>query len=160
MSLPSIKAVKDVMEGLLGRDVDTEAGDAVALDTVPAPTVAVYVDPQNQLASVVLMDLDLTCYVGAALGLVPKGGADASIEDGVVADNLHENTAEVLNVLAQVLADAAGVHQRLYAVYAAGDPVPGDAAQWAGTLGSRRDLQLDVKGYGGGGLSIVSAVGA
>jgi hypothetical protein len=159
MALPSVKAVKDVMEGLLGRDVETTPGDAVDLSASPAPTVAVYVDPANQLSSVVLMDMELTCYVGAALGLVPKGGADASVEDGVVADNLQENTAEVLNVLAQVLGDAAGVHQRLYATYAAGDPVPGDAAQWAGTLGSRRDLHLDVKGYGGGGLSIVSAVG-
>ena len=160
MPVPNNKAVKDLFDGLLGRDVTVANGKPVDPAAKLGPSTAVYVDDQNELTAVVLMDFPLTAYVGAALGLIPAGGAEAAIEDREMSSMLNENAHELLNVLAGVLNECSDVHQRLHHVHRPGDAVPADVAPWTIAPGPRTDLKLDVKGYGGGGLSIVSALGA
>jgi hypothetical protein len=157
MSLPDRKLVKDVFEGLLGRDVSVGDGTPVSLDN-PRPVVATYIDPQHHLATVVAMDLPLAAYAGAALALIPRGGAEAAVEDKMLPDNLFENVSEILNVLAAPIGECAGVHQRLSTTFAPHDPLPGQIASYAATPGVREDLMLDISGYGSGMLSIVTVV--
>lgn len=160
MPVPNNKAVKDLFDGLLGRDVTVANATAVDPAAKLGPSTAVYVDDRNELSAVVLMDFSLTAYVGAALGLIPAGGAEAAIEDREMSDTLNENAYELLNVLAGVLNGCSEIHQRLYHVHRPGEVLPADVAPWAIAPGPRTDLNLDIKGYGGGGLSIVSALGA
>ena len=160
MPVPTNKAVKDLFDGLLGREVAVANGRAVDPAAKPGPSTAVYVDDRNQLSAVVLLDFPLTAYAGAALGLIPAGGAEAAIEDGQMSATLNENAYEALNVLAGVLNACSDVHQRLYHVHRPGEVVPADVAPWTIAPGPRTDLRLDIKGYGGGGLSMVSALGA
>jgi len=155
MSLPDRKLIKDVFEGLLGRDVAVSDGVPINLDP-PRPVVATYIDPQHQLSFLAVMDLPLAAYAGAALALIPKGGAEAAVEDKMLPDNLFENVAEILNVLAAPIGDCAGVHQRLSTTFAPHDPLPGQIASYAATVGAREDVTLDITGYGSGTLSIVS----
>lgn len=157
MSAPSRKQIKDLFEGLLGREVIVGDAPPVGLDRVPAPMIAVYVDDQLKLATVAVMDFALTAYVGAALGLVPKGGAEAAIEDQFIPQSLIENAAELLNVLAAPIGEAGGAHQRLYQTFAPGDMPPADVAALSATFGAREDVLLEVKGYGAGPMSIVAA---
>lgn len=160
MPVPNNKAVKDLFDGMLGRDVAVADGTAVDPAAKLGPSTAVYVDDKTKLSAVVLMDFKLTAYVGAALGLIPAGGAEAAIEDREMSSTLNENAYELLNVLAGVLNQCSDVHQRLYNVHRPGEVVPADVAPWTIAPGPRTDLELDIKGYGGGGLSIVSALGA
>ncbi|WP_296602027.1 hypothetical protein [Nocardioides sp.] len=155
MSLPDRKLIKDVFEGLLGRDVAVGDGTPISLDA-PRPVVATYIDPHHQLAFLAVMDLPLAAYAGAALALIPKGGAEAAIEDGVLPDNLFENVSEILNVLAAPIGEASGVHQRLSTTLAPADPLPPHIASCAATVGAREDVTLEVAGYGSGTLSIVT----
>lgn len=156
--IPANKDIKDMLEMLLGRDVALSSADAVSPDDRPAPTTGVYVDDSECLSAVILMDLELTAYVGAAIGLVPAAGAEAAIEDWDVPPAIHENACEVLNVLAALLCDSSAVHQRLYETYSAADQLPNDVVAWASVPGPRRDLEIDIKGYGRGRLSIVNAL--
>lgn len=156
--LPTNKDIKDMLEMLLGRDITLDSADAISPDDRPAPTTGVYVDDSDCLSAVVLMDLPLTAYVGAAIGLIPPGGAQAAIEEWNVPDTIHDNACEVLNVVAALLCDSAQVHQRLYETYSAADPLPDDVVAWAVIPTPRRDLTVDVKGYGRGRLSIVNAL--
>jgi hypothetical protein len=160
MPIPTNKAVKDLFDGLLGREVTVANGTAVDPTASLGPSTAVYVDDRGELSAVVLMDFALTAYVGAALGLIPAGGAQAAIEDRQLGATLNENAYELLNVLAGVLNHCSEEHQRLYTVHRPGEVVPADVAPWMIAPGPRTDLALDIKGYGGGGLSIDSALGA
>jgi hypothetical protein len=156
--LPANKDIKDLFEGLLGRDVDVAEGLPVPPNSTPRPTTAVYVDDRSKLSSVVVMDFPLTAFVGAALALVPKGGADVAIEERELPSSLLENAAEILNVLAAPIGDASGVHQRLHQTFGPLDFPPSDVAAWSAQIGARTDLVLDVKGYGRGTLSVISAL--
>jgi len=154
MSLPHRKQIKDLFEGLLGRDVAVGDGTPVTLET-PRPVVATYVDDAHRLTTVVLMDQALAAYAGAALALVPKGAAEDAIEDKMLPPNLFENSAELLNVLAAPIGEASGVHQRLVDTYAPSDSVPPQVQAAGATLGAREDVELDIAGYGRGALSVV-----
>ena len=160
MRLPDPKQVKDLFEGLLGRDVTLTEGVPVPLDSRPRPTTAVYVDDRNGLSAVALMDFSLTAYSGAALALLPKGGAEDAIDEKDLPLTLLENAAELLNVLAAPIGDASGVHQRLHQTFGPDQLPPSDVTAWSARLGSRLDLRLDIKGYGSGNLSVVNALAA
>lgn len=156
MPLPTNKAVKDLFDGMLGRDVTIEHGHRVDPAASLGPSTAVYVDDRNAITAVVLMDFSLTAHVGAALGLVPVFGAEAAIEDKEISPALNENAYELLNVMAGALNDCSSVHQRLHHVHRPGELVPADVAQYQSVPAGRVDLNLQIKGYGGGDLSIIT----
>ena len=158
MSIPNRKQIRDLFEGLLGRDVDVSDGAPPPLDVVPRPLVASYIDDVHNLSSVVVMDFELAAYSAAALALVPRGGAEAAIEDGLLPTSLFENASEILNIVAGIINDAGEVHQRLQQVYGPSDPLPGSVASWAATLGSREDVTVDIQGYGEGVIGVVSTL--
>jgi len=158
--LPTRKDIKDIFDGLLGRECAMGDGERVVLDGERGllPVVASYVDDHNRLSTVAVMDFRLAAFAGAALGLVPVGAAEDSIADKDLYPNLLENTCELLNVLAAPIGEASPVHQRLFETFEPGRPLPADVAQWAATLGVREDVSIDVPGYGAGHLSIVTTL--
>ena len=158
--VPDRKQIKDLFEGLLGRDVTVGDAAPVPLDSRPRPTTAVYVDDKNQLSSVVLMDFPLTAWAGAALALLPRGGVEDAIDERVLPASLLENAAELLNVLAAPICAAGGVHQRLYQTFGPTELPPSDVLGRSAQLGAREDVALAIHGYGAGSLSIISVVSA
>jgi hypothetical protein len=155
--IPPPKAVKELLEGLLGRGVDVALADPVRADDVPTSVVAVYVDDALKLSAVAGLDLRLAANVGAAIGLVPPGGAQACIEDRELSPMLADNVAEVCNVLTTLLNRDGGPHLRLYQVYLPGESAPADAGARLLALGSRLDLDVAVAGYGAGHFSLSTA---
>lgn len=158
MSLPSHQSIKELFEGLLGREVTLSYGRRVDMAGRPGPCTAAYVDDGNQLTCVVVMDFALTANAGAALGLVPPGGAQAALEDGALPESLQENANELLNVLAGTINAHSAVHQRLYHVHRPGETLPADLVEWTLSRTGRVDVTVTPKGYAGGDLSIISVL--
>ena len=119
---------------------------------------AQYMADDGRVSAVVMMEFALAAYTGAALALIPPGGAEAAVEDKVLPASLMENTAEMLNVLAAPLGDASGRHQRLETTYGPHDDVPSGVKPQAAMLGLRVDMVIEVGGYGSGRLAVVVAV--
>ena len=155
--LPDRKEIKDLFEGLLGRETGLTQGTPVDIG-IPKPVVASYVDDGGGLRAVAVMSFGLAARSGAAIALVPKGAAELAEEDRLLPPNLFENASEICNIMAAPLGDAMGTHLRLSATYAPSDPVPAPLLGLAAQLGARDDLELDIVGYGKGGLSLVVAV--
>jgi hypothetical protein len=118
-------------------------------------SVAVYVDPQMAINALCLMDLGASAYTGAALALLPPGGAqDAVEEDGELSGMLVEALHEVVNVLSALFNTPGAPHSKLHKLYAPGDDLPGDIEGMLANF-NRIDLAIEVPGYGKGGLSLV-----
>ncbi|GAB3684270.1 hypothetical protein [Angustibacter aerolatus] len=156
--LPTHQAIRELLEGMLGRDVTLAYGKGLRPDSTPAPSIGVYVDDRGTMTALVLFDFALTAYAGAALGLVPAGGAEAAIEDRDIPDSLQENAYELLNVFAGALNQFSDTHQKLSVVHRPGDTLPADVAEWANVVTQRDDLKVTIKGYGDGGLAVVSVL--
>jgi hypothetical protein len=152
--LPIPKDVRDLFEDLLGRPVTVSPADPVLAHDVKKMLVSLYADDTLKLAAVVGMDLPLTVYTGAAIGLLPPGGAQDCVADGVITPMVAENVREVCNIMAGLLNREGAGHLKLYQVFLPGEPPPGDANGILLAIGRRIDLSVDVGGYGIGKLAI------
>lgn len=152
--LPPTKLIKDVLDGLLGRDVAVMPVDPMTSADTVGGALATYIQDGDALGAVAGWDLAAAAYVGAAVALVPVGGAEAALEDQYLPENLLENISEVSNVLASVFQIPGNPHLRLERTYRPLNTAPDAAIELLYALGHRIDLGLDVPGYGKGRLSI------
>lgn len=155
--LPNAKDVRDLLEGLLGRDVDVTTGGAmVDPGSAGGALVGVYVDAHLTIRAIVVADLALAARAGAAIALVPAGGAEVAIEEERLSVALAENAREILNVTASLFNGDGAPHVRLDGCWAPGDGIPPDVARWVLSHVPRLDLTVDVRGYGAGRLSVLT----
>ncbi len=154
--LPSAKDVRDLLEGLLGREVAVRTGaPMVDPGAGGGALVGLYVDRLMSLKAICLMDVPLAAYVGASIGLVPARVAEESAVAEMLEGPLEENAREVLNVLASLMNAEGAPHVRLDAAYSPREDLPHDAAPWVRAYVRRTDLVVDVAGYGSGGFSLL-----
>lgn len=153
--LPQPKQLKDLLADLLGRDVTLSPTTPYAPGVDEATSIALYVDDHLNVVAVIACDLSFSAHAGAAIGLVPPGGAEAAVEDGKLTDTLAENLYEVLNIGASVFNVEGADHVKLHALHPAGMPTDPMLRLRVLTLGRREDLTVDIAGYGAGRLSVV-----
>jgi hypothetical protein len=154
--LPVPKAVKDLFEELLGRPVTVGIGEPFRNpDVQDKPLVSTYVDDGMKLRAVVGMDLPLAAYAGAALGLIPSGGAQACIEDRELSANMAENVTEVCNILSSLLNHEGQPRLTMHQTVLPGQPSPADAVGYLQAIGRRLDLVVEVQGYGRGRMAVI-----
>jgi hypothetical protein len=135
---------------MFGRDVEVSPGvPPLAADLVRA-TVAVYSDEHYHLAAVLGMDLQLSAWSAAAIGLVPAGAAEDCVADRELSKTLRENAFEVCNMIGALLNRDGHPHVRMDKVSYPGETAPNDAAVRLLALGSRLDLVVKVHAYGAG----------
>jgi hypothetical protein len=155
VQLPAAKDVRDMLTGLVGKPVGVNPGAPVTPTPEKPVAVAVYVDPQMAINALCVMDLGAAAYTGAALALLPPGGAqDAVEEDGELSGLLVEALHEVVNVLSALFNTPGAPHSKLHKLYAPGDDLPGDVEGMLANF-NRIDLAIEVPGYGKGALSLV-----
>jgi hypothetical protein len=149
-AMPDAKGVRDMLSDMFGRDVDVSPGvPPLAADLVKT-TVAVFADDHYHLAAVLGMDLQLSAFSAAAIGLIPAGAAQDCIEDRELSQALRENVFEVCNMLGGLLNRDGFPHVRMDKVVYPGETPPNDAAGRLLALGNRLDLQVKITGYGAG----------
>jgi hypothetical protein len=155
VQLPAAKDVRDMLTGLVGKPVGVNPGAPVTPTPDKPVSVAVYIDPQMAINALCVMDLAASAYTGAALALLPPGGAqDAVEEDGELSGLMVEALHEVVNVLSALFNTPGAPHSKLHKLYAPGEDLPGDIEGMLANF-NRIDLAIEVPGYGKGGLSLV-----
>ena len=152
--IPVALTVRNLFEDLLGRDVNVSPGDPMTAADLPTGVFAIYTDTSQQLYAVLGMQLALAANAGAALGLLPAGAAEDSIEEKKLFPNLAENVFELCNVLTSLLNREGAPHVKLYQVIYPGMDLPNDARAHLLALGKRLDLTVEVARYGKGKFSL------
>ena len=152
--LPGSLAIRNLFEDLLGREVTVSPGNPLTAEQFATATVAIFTDTAQQIYGVLGMQLSLAANAGAALGLLPAGAAEDSIDEKKLFPNLAENVFELCNVMTSLLNKEGSPHVKLYQVIYPGDPLPADARAHLLALGRRIDLTVEVNRYGKGTLSL------
>jgi hypothetical protein len=153
--LPAAKDVRDMLSGLVGKEVAVSPGAPVTPEPNRPVTVAIYTAPDMSVNALCVMDLGASAYTAAALALLPPGGAqDAVQEDKELSPMLLEALHEVVNVLSALFNTPGAPHSKLNKLVADGEDIPGDVAGMLAGF-NRLDLTVEVPGYGKGGLSLV-----
>ena len=155
--LPAAKDVKDMLGGLLGKNVGVLPGAPVTPTPKDPVAVAVFVSPSMSINAICVMDLGAAAYTAGALALLPPGGCqDAVEEDRELSPMLVEALHEVVNVLSAMFNTPGAPHSKLDTLYAPGQDLPGDVVGLLPSL-NRLDVAIDVQGYGKGGISFIVA---
>jgi len=155
VKLPQPMQVRDMLCDLLGRDVLVQVRDPIQLSPQNPTYYGVYVDDRVRTSMVVFADLAMAAYGGAAIGLVPPGGAQDAVDENALPPMLADNFSEILNVMAALFNVEGAPHLRLYQTYAPADTPPADVISAAKALGGRLDFEVKVHGYGLGLLGMV-----
>lgn len=154
--LPTPQQVREMLEMLLGRDVQVTTGaDMVSLAAETGATVGVFVtDPGKRLAALWVSDLPLSARMGAAMGLLPPAVGNEGVELGMT-PALNENLREAINVAGSMLNAEDAPHIILEEVYPPKETLPRDVVGLVQAYVPRYDLKVEIAGYGAGVLSIV-----
>ncbi|HET6394045.1 MAG TPA: hypothetical protein VFG13_14565 [Blastococcus sp.] len=152
--LPAPKDVRDMLAGLVGRNVTVSPGAPVTPTPDRPVAVAVYVAPDMSVNALCLLDLGAAAYTAGGLALLPPGGCQDSVEEGELSALQVEALHEVVNVLSALYNVAGAPHSRLHKLYAPGEEVAGDLAGMLAGY-NRIDLDVEIQGYGKGSLSLV-----
>jgi hypothetical protein len=152
--LPAPKDVRDMLAGLVGRNVTVSPGAPVTPTPNRPVAVAVYVAPDMSVNALCLLDLVAAAYTAGGLALLPPGGCQDSVEEGELSALQLEALHEVVNVLSALYNVAGAPHSRLHKLYAPGEEVAGDLAGMLAGY-NRIDLDVEIQGYGKGSLSLV-----
>ena len=155
--LPNTKEVRDLLNDLLGRDVEVQVSDAWAPQPLDMAACAEFVDDQLRLRSVAMLDLPLAVFIGASIGLIPAGGAKDMVAERDPSQMVLDNLYEVLNVLTSVFNTGDNPHVKITTMHGPGTAFPGDVSDVVRRLVGRLDLVIDIDGYGKGRLALVVA---
>ena len=153
--LPTTMEIRDLLGGLLGREVTLTPAPPLLPSASDPRSVAVFVDDSQAVRAVIVCDLGFSAYAGAALALLPVPVAQEAIEAKALDETLTETLYEVLNVAAALFNVGEAAHVRLLELHPAGPALPAAVTGRMLTLGRREDLEVTVTGYGTGRMSVV-----
>lgn len=154
--LPKAQEVRELLAGLVGRNVELLTGGPMVDPAGPGgAVVAEFVSDQFALNALVVMDVPAAAHISAALALLPAGVSAEAAHHGELTDLLFEATHEVCNVVSALFNVEGAPHLRLGTVHPPQSALPNDIAGWVMAYVARLDLEIDVTGYGKGNMSVL-----
>ncbi len=151
--LPNDSEAVGVLSMLYG-DVSVRKADG-AVDPKSASLFGLYVDEENRPVAACVVDKEFAAYAGAALSMIPKGGAEDAAETGDIPQSMQENVYEVMNICSRLLMGDDTPHLRLSQMLPAYDQLPEDARQLLEQPAAERAFEVEVPNYGKGRMALI-----
>ena len=140
--LPEVPAIKALIEGLTGADVQLTTLDT-KLKADPSDQAAEYVLDNGEVAGVAFISLPLAIAAGAALGLVPQPPEDEVKAMKQIPEHLAPNVYELVNICAQLFNSDSTPHTKLSVLRPVAE-VEGEAAAILKAPDRRVDLNVEL----------------
>ena len=153
IKLGTAEEVCDLLDMLLATEVIARETEPKS-DTPDTQFVAVYATDTGDPVAVCACSVQLACYVGAGLSMIPPRVAAESAENGTFSDEIIGNLHEVFNICVNLTKAFGAGHLSLREVIAPGDPLPEDIKDIVESPSNRVDFEVDVDKYGIGVMSL------
>ena len=156
---PDTAAVAKCLSELIGKEVTVNVGGPTSLKGQNgSDLVSVYAFSDSQkLGAIVVWDLRLACYTGAALTMISPDIAKESVKSGQIADNLLENFQELANICCSLFNVSASAHVKLAKVYAPPSPLPDDVRALMASPAARLDFEVGIPDCPTGKMALLIA---
>lgn len=152
--LPTNKEVRDLLEGLLGRDVSLNNSSSPCDPGADSVAVATFTCSQSDVHALCAMDIQLSASVSAALGLIPPAAASEMAKEGELNSTMIENLHEVMNIVSVLMNKDGGAHYKLADLYAPSVALPDSVRAEIPAQRHKLDLDIAVTGYGSGSFGL------
>ena len=154
--LPEADEIREVLHGLLGRDMIVRTTHPASIDPAAKTITASYLRDDGSVGAAVVSDIEVAAFAGAALALIPKGVANDCVKDGELTEMLADNFHEVLNVASAWFNGRGAPHVSLGEVTDPGARPAPNAQTVVANHAERTDFDVEVDGYGKGVLRFLS----
>lgn len=155
MLIPSAKAVKDVIEATIGREVTITPVDKMDAHDAAGGLVATYCDDSAKLRAVICFSPEAAAYIGCSFALLPAGPAKEMASERSLRNDVVDNVSEICNVFSAVFEHPSNPDVRLARTYWPTAEIPDTLATHVFTHFNRADFVVEVNGYGSGRLCLV-----
>ena len=153
--IPKIDRLGEQLTSLLGRETTaTEAPGPNSFDD--SCHTARYFTRDDKLAALCQVDLAVAAFLGAALAMVPAGGAEEAVKDGDLGANLTDAYSEVANIMAGLLCSDGYPHVRWVSIAKSLGALDDDDKAIMAKPHKRIDVEVDIEGYGAGKMTILT----
>ena len=142
-----LKPSADHVSEMLGMLYDGDVDPIEVKDVGDAAYVATFVNPEGEVVAACLSDAGMTIFSGAALSMLPPGGAKDMVSDKEFTKSVLDNFYEVMNICSRLLMSNSTPHLKLAEV------IPmSTAAQSLGSLSNAVSIcyELGIPKYGKG----------
>jgi hypothetical protein len=141
--VPKPKELSDHLAPLVGRSTNAKASAGPNKFKDSCHT-ARYATRDQKLAALCLVDFELAALLGAALAMMPVGGAEDSIKEGKLSPILRDAFHEVANIIAGVLCVDGAPHVRWVGVEPTLAGLPADAKAIVAKPCERLDVRVEI----------------
>ncbi len=153
--VPGPREALGVLSMLYGDGLVVEkAEDAPVLEK--QKLIGTFVDPDGVAVAACTCDLEFAAYGGAALSLLPKGGAEDAAENDDLSESMKENVYEVMNICSRLLMSDKTPHLKLAEMYVGVDTIPEETVSTLKEASEARQFDVEIPNYGKGKFSIIS----
>lgn len=118
--------------------------------------IGLFVDPEGNPVAACTCDLDFAAYGGAALSMMPKGGAEDAAENDDLSESMKENVYEIMNICSRLLMSDDTPHLKLGEMYAGASDLPEDAFGVLSSAEGYGSFDVEIPNYGTGKLAIIT----
>ena len=154
--IPKETEVKQMLGMLYGNDLKVEAGEPLAADNGSKNIVAVYIDDQGVPVTACCCDIPFAAYSGAALSMIPPGGAEDAANKGDLTEMMRGNLNEIMNICSRLFITEETPHLKLDALYESPEAMPEAARSLVESAPGRSGFDVSIPGYGAGRIAFLS----
>ncbi len=154
--IPNNVEVEQMMGMLYEGGVSVAASDVLSTESGSKIVVAVFVDDEDKPVSSCVCDYSFAAFAGAALTMIPKGGAEDAAESGEFSDTLRGNIYEVMNILTRLFMSPNTPHLRITKVFDSLSEAPDDVKAMLSAADESVGYTVEVPNYGAGKLTFVT----
>jgi hypothetical protein len=150
VEMPTPVEVGELLEMLLGREVEAMPSPPTAYRSREHFRAAVYLDNHNHITGALVCDAALAVRASAALSLLPPKQTDALVQNGEMDESMREDLSEICNVATRLFHGSFSTTVRVARIFEVPMQAPQQLFQLMGAAGQRQDIELDIRGYAPG----------
>ena len=152
--LPNDNEVRVILGMLFGGETAVKPGTEIKSNGSKGSSfTGTYLNDANEVVGACVCDRAFTVYAGAALSMIPAGGAADVVRAGEISKVMILNLGEVMNILSRTMINNTTPHLRYHQVYDDKE-MPADIAAAAKTLTTQKNYLVSIPDYGSGLLSL------
>jgi len=154
--VPNHIEVEQMIGMLYDGGVKVVDSSALATEDGSKIVIAVFVDDDDKPVSGCVCDFNFAAYAGAALTMIPKGGAADAAETGDFSDTMKGNVYEVMNILTRLFMSPNTPHLRITEVVYGYEDLTPAVKEMLSTADKKAGYTVNVPNYGAGELSFIT----
>ncbi len=152
-TLIASEQISMILDALWDRDCSCEETQTTTIDG--PKVISTYSDIEGNLRFAIQCELALANSLGAALTMIPAGGAEDATSEGVVPDNIADNVREILNICSTVFADFHEQRIVLDQMITPGQQLDEELANRIGDAKPLCQMKYQINGYQSGEMQLL-----